>query len=91
MTHLASDAPSSASSGRRWRMIAGIVAGIILLIVAAIYLTQPASSLPAFFPGHAAVPTTLVHYKHGLAAALLGIAALVFAWFNSGPTSAKQE
>jgi hypothetical protein len=29
--------------------------------------------------------------RDGVAAGLLGIAALVFAWFNSGPASAKQE
>jgi hypothetical protein len=72
-------------------MILGIAAGVILLIVAIIYFTTPASSLPAFFPGHVAAPTTTVHIKHGIAAGLLAVACFVFAWFNSGPASPNQE
>ncbi len=82
---------SASPSGRRLLMVAGIVAGILLLFIAGIYLTRPASSLPAFFPGHVASASTAVHYKHAVAAGLLGVAALIFAWFNSGPALAKQE
>ncbi len=89
MTNSASGAPAQSASSRRLLTILAIVAGIILLIIAAVYFTQPASSLPAFFPGHVATTTTQVHIKHGIAAALLGVACFVFAWFNSAPASAK--
>ncbi len=89
MANTMNDLPRQASSSRRWQAIAGVIAGIILLVVAAIYFTQSASSLPAFFPGHVTTPTTQLHYKHGLAALLLALGAFVFAWFSSGPSSAK--
>jgi hypothetical protein len=91
MANSTSGAPGQAAASRRPLTFVAIAAGIVLLIIAAIYLTQPASSLPAFFPGHSAVATTYVHYKHAIAAGLLGVICFVFAWFNSGPTSAKQE
>jgi hypothetical protein len=36
-------------------------------------------------PRHRALVPSHHHYKHGIAAFLLGIACLVFAWFQSGP------
>jgi hypothetical protein len=49
-----------------------IVVGIILLIVAAVYLVVPADQLPGFFPGHeAGVPR--VHLKHGIVSGVVGI------------------
>lgn len=53
--------------------------GVLLIIVAAVYLLVPADSLPAFFPGHEAGlmrPRT----KHGLAAGVIGIVLLVVGW-----------
>jgi hypothetical protein len=43
-----------------------------------------AKSLPSFFPGHQA-GSAHHHVKHGIAAFLLGLAVLAFAWFRSGP------
>ena len=66
-----------------------VILGVIFLVIAAIYFIDDASSLPSFFPGHEA-GSTHVHFKHGLAAAVLGIGCFVFAWFQSGeekPTS----
>jgi len=63
---------------------AAIVLGIILIIVALIYWVEPAGSLPGFFPGHQA-GSGHHHAKHGIAAFLLGLACLAFAWFRSGP------
>ena len=63
---------------------AAIVLGIILIIVAVVYWVEPAGSLPAFFPGHEA-GSGHHHAKHGIAAFLLGLACLAFAWFRSGP------
>lgn len=64
-----------------------IVAGIALFVVAGIYFAEPAKSLPSFFPGHAAASTTH-HVKHGIAAVVVGLALLVFAWFATGPRQA---
>jgi len=55
--------------------------------VAYVYWTTPASALPSYFPGFD--PTLAgVHFKHGLAALIVGIALFVFAWFESGPKKA---
>ena len=63
--------------------VAAIVVGILLIMVAAIYWAEPAKSLPSFFPGHEA-GSSHHHVKHGIAAFLVGLACLVFAWFNTG-------
>jgi hypothetical protein len=91
MTYSTSSAADALAANRRRLMIAGIVAGIVLLIIATIYLTQPASSLPRFFPGYSASATTHTHYKHAIAAGLLGLGGLVLAWLNSGPASTQEE
>ncbi len=78
-------------SSRRALTIAAVVLGVVFLIIAAVYVVMPASSLPVFFPGHDVTLTTHTHYKHAIAAGLLAAAAFVFAWFNSGPASANQE
>jgi hypothetical protein len=62
-----------------------IIAGIVLLAIAAVYLIEPAGSLPSFFPGHEA-GSSHHHVKHGLLAIILALACFVFAWFQSGPT-----
>jgi hypothetical protein len=64
--------------------VAAVVVGIALIVVAAIYWIEPAKSLPGFFPGQQA-GSTHHHVKHGIAAFLLGVACLVFAWFRTGP------
>jgi hypothetical protein len=62
-----------------------IVAGIVLILIAFTYWLEPAKSLPfPDFLGHQA-GSSHHHYKHGIAAFLLGIACFVFAWFQSGP------
>ena len=61
-----------------------ILAGIVLIVVAVIYWAEPAKSLPSFFPGHQA-GSGHHHAKHGIAAFLVGLACLVFAWFRTGP------
>jgi ABC-type nickel/cobalt efflux system permease component RcnA len=64
-----------------------IVLGIALFVVAGVYFAEPAKSLPSFFPGHSAASTTH-HVKHGIAAVVVGLALLVFAWFATGPRKA---
>jgi len=61
-----------------------LVAGIVLIVIAIVYWVEPASSLPSFFPGHEA-GSGHHHVKHGIAAFLVGLACLAFAWFRTGP------
>ena len=60
-----------------------LVLGIVLIVIALVYWIEPAHSLPSFAPGHQA-GSNHHHVKHGIAAFLLGVACLVFAWFNTG-------
>jgi hypothetical protein len=70
-------------SGRKILVVLAIVLGIVLIAVAVVYWVEPAKSLPSFFPGHLA-GSAHHHVKHGIAAFLVGVACLVFAWFNTG-------
>ncbi len=65
-----------------------VVVGIALIAIAAIYWAEPAKSLPGFFPGHQS-GSGHHHVKHGIAAFLVGLACLVFAWFRTGPNRAR--
>jgi hypothetical protein len=65
-------------------IIPAAVAGVVLLIVAGVYVADSASSLPSFFPGHQA-GSSHHHIKHGIAAGVLGLLAFVFAWFQTEP------
>jgi hypothetical protein len=61
-----------------------LLVGVVLIVIAVVYWAEPASSLPGFFPGHQA-GSSHHHVKHGIAAFLVGLASLVFAWFKTGP------
>jgi hypothetical protein len=65
-------------------VIVATVAGILLIALAVYYWVEPAKSLASWVPGHEA-GSNHHHVKHGIAAFLLGIALLVFAWFQSAP------
>ena len=67
-----------------------VLVGIVLIVIAIVYWAEPAKSLPGFFPGHQA-GSSHHHAKHGIAAFLLGVACLVFAWFRSGPKRTAAE
>jgi len=69
---------------RRVLVVLAIVVGVALIAVAIVYWAEPAKSLPSFFPGRQA-GSSHHHVKHGIAAFLVGLACLAFAWFNSGP------
>jgi hypothetical protein len=73
---------------RRLLVALAVVLGVALIAIAAVYWAEPAKSLPSFFPGHAA-GSSHHHAKHGIAAFLVGLACLVFAWFNTGPTKSR--
>jgi hypothetical protein len=64
-------------------IVAAVVLGLALVSVGIVYWAEPASSLPSFFPGHDAHSSTH-HVKHGIAAFLVGLAVLAFAWFQTG-------
>jgi hypothetical protein len=69
---------------RRTLSIVAAVLGVALIVVAVVYFAEPASSLPSVFPGHSAHGTEH-HVKHGIAALVVGLALLAFAWFATGP------
>jgi uncharacterized RDD family membrane protein YckC len=71
-------------SNPRLLAAAAAVAGLILIVIAVVYFAEPAKSLPGFFPGHES-GSSHHHVKHGIAALALGLAALAFAWFQTGP------
>jgi hypothetical protein len=68
------------------RLVAAVAvaAGIVLIVIAAIYFAEPAKSLPGFFPGHQA-GSGHHHVKHGIASLCVGLALFVLAWFRTGP------
>ena len=68
---------------------AAITLGVALIIVAFVYWIDPAKSLPSFFPGHEA-GSNHHHIKHGIASFLVGVAALVYAWFQTGPRTRER-
>ena len=65
-------------------VVLAALVGIALIVIAFIYWAEPAKSLPSFFPGHES-GSNRHHVKHGIASLLVGLALLVFAWFQSGP------
>jgi hypothetical protein len=67
---------------------AGIAAGLVFFVLALAYWTMPAGSLPSYLPGHIDGSTT-IHFKHGIAALLVSLAAFAFAWFQSGKNDTK--
>ncbi len=71
-------------ANRRLLAALAVVVGVALIAIAVVYWIEPAGSLPSFFPGHAA-GSSHHHAKHGIAAFLVGLACLAFAWFNTGP------
>jgi uncharacterized membrane protein len=65
--------------------LAAALLGILLLIVGVIYIAETEHQIPSFLPGHVSHPASHHHVKHGIAAILLGLACLAFAWFRTGP------
>lgn len=54
--------------------------GVIMLVVAAVYVLVPADQLPAFFPGHED-GVARVHMKHGIVAGVAGIVLIAAGTF----------
>ena len=71
-------------------VVLAVVIGLVLMAIGVVYWIEPAGSLPSWVPGHEA-GSGHHHVKHGLAAFLLGVALLVFAWFQTGPKPERGE
>jgi amino acid permease len=75
-------------SKNRQLVVPAIAVGVVLIVIAIVYWVDTADALPSFFPGHEA-GSSHHHFKHGLAAFILGIGAFIFAWFQTGPAPAR--
>jgi hypothetical protein len=60
-----------------------VILGIAFVVLAVVYWAEPARSLPSWIPGHQA-GSGHHHVKHGIASFLVGLACLVYAWFETG-------
>jgi len=69
--------------------IIAVLLGAICLFLAIIYWIMPASALPAYLPGYDPA-LNAIHFKHGLAALILGLALFVFVWFRTGKKKIAQ-
>jgi hypothetical protein len=67
-----------------------VIVGLLLIAVAIVYWIEPAKSLPSFFPGHES-DSDHHHVKHGIAAFLVGLACLAYAWFQTGSGRSSRE
>jgi hypothetical protein len=61
--------------------IVAVLLGLVFAAVAIVYWTMPAGSLPGFLPGFEA-GSTLVHVKHGIAAAIVALLCFAFGWYT---------
>jgi hypothetical protein len=69
-------------------VLPAILLGVVLFAIAVVYFVDSASALPSFFPGHKA-GSSHHHFKHGLAAVILGLGCLLYAWFQTGPAARR--
>jgi hypothetical protein len=58
-----------------------IILGLAFAAIAIVYWTMPAGSLPGFLPGFEA-GSSLIHVKHGIAAAAAAVLCLGFGWYT---------
>jgi divalent metal cation (Fe/Co/Zn/Cd) transporter len=74
---------------RRALTIVAIIAGLALIVLGIVYWVESAGSLPSWIPGHEA-GSGHHHVKHGIASFLVGVALLVYAWFQTGKPRAER-
>lgn len=67
-------------------IVAAVILGIAFVALGIYYWVEPAGSLASFVPGYEA-GSGHHHVKHGIASFLLGLALLIFAWFQTGDRS----
>ncbi len=64
-------------------MSLAVLAGLALVVLGIVYWAEPAGSLPGWIPGHES-GSGHHHVKHGIASFLVGVALLLYAWFQTG-------
>jgi hypothetical protein len=69
--------------------VIALVLGILFVALAIYYWITPANALPGFVPGYDAAMAT-PHFKHGLAALILGVLLCIYAWFATGKKNRGQ-
>ena len=57
-----------------------VILGLAFAAVAIVYWVLPAGSLPSFVPGFQA-DSSLIHVKHGIAAAAAAVFFLALGWY----------
>jgi hypothetical protein len=57
-----------------------VLLALAFAVVAIVYWVMPAGSLPSFFPGSEA-GSTIIHVKHGIAAAAAAVLFLALGWY----------
>jgi amino acid permease len=68
-----------------------VVLAVIFAVLAVIYFSKTAGSLPHFLPGHLK-GSTHKHLKHGIACLVVAVVCLLGAWMTTGKSeSAKTE
>jgi hypothetical protein len=58
-----------------------IIIGLAFAAVAVVYWTMQAGALPSYLPGFEA-GSTVVHVKHGIAAAVAAVLFFAFGWYT---------
>jgi len=71
-------------------VIIAIVLGILFLIAGYIYFSQPAKSLPFFFPGYEA-NLLKIHRTHAIGAFILSVCFFCYAYFSFGKKSKEKK
>jgi hypothetical protein len=71
----------------RLLVLIAAIAGVALLVLAVVYFAEPARSLPSWLPGHE-TGSGHHHVKHGIASFFVGLALLIYAWFQTGSNGA---
>ena len=67
---------------KKFLTILAVILGLACIVLAIYYWMTPADMLQSFVPGYSAAMTT-PHVKHGIAAFVVGLALLIYAWFAS--------
>jgi len=67
-----------------------VIVGLIFIVIAVLYVIDPAGQLPAFLPGHVAsggVGAQDHHTKHGILSLALAVCCFIAARFFWGPAT----
>lgn len=66
-----------------------VLLAVLSAVVAGIYFSKTAGSLPHFYPGYTK-GSTHKHVKHGVAFAGLAVVSVLGAWMASGSSAAEK-